>query len=155
MKIDADDRQRIGDAVIAAEAITDGEVMVIAAVQSDAYHDVALQWAVVGMFLVLAVQAAVPGHFVPVLDWALRGGWADVWPLWFLLTAQLVLLAVVFLLPHVRLQAASHAHDADTRLDQGAPRPATGGAAVSGQHRIAHCHPYRRAALRLGSRTSG
>ena len=98
MKIDANDRQRIGEAVKAAEATTDGEVMAISAGQSDSYHDVALQWAVLGIFLVLALQAAVPGHFIPVLDGALRGGWGDAWPTWFLLTAQLVLLAVVFLL---------------------------------------------------------
>jgi putative membrane protein len=70
----------------------------MAARQSDAYHDVGLHWAVLGMFLVLAVQAATPGHFVPVLDWALRGGWGTHWPGWLLLTAQLAMLAVVFLL---------------------------------------------------------
>jgi len=98
MRIDQRDRQRIGDAVKAAEATTDGEIVAIAARQSDSYHDVGLQWAVLGMFLVLAVQAAVPGHFVPVLDRVLRGGWGDQWPGWFLLTIQLVLLAIVFLL---------------------------------------------------------
>ena len=97
MRIDAQDRERVGAAVKAAEATTDGEIVAIAARQSDAYHDVALHWAVLGIFLVLAVQAVVPGHFVPVLDWALRGGWGEQWPIWFLLTAQLVVLAVVFL----------------------------------------------------------
>ncbi|MBY8828752.1 TPM domain-containing protein [Hephaestia mangrovi] len=97
MRIDAQDRERVGAAVKAAEATTDGEIVAIAARQSDAYHDVALHWAVLGIFLVLAVQAAVPGHFVPVLDWALRGGWGEQWPIWFLLTAQLVVLAAVFL----------------------------------------------------------
>lgn len=103
MRIDEQDRQRIGDAVKAAEATTDGEIVAIVAGQSDAYHDVALHWAILGMFLVLAVQAAVPGHFVPVLDWALRRGWGEPWPLWFLLTALLVLLAFVFLVLRVAL----------------------------------------------------
>ena len=98
MRITDKDRQGVADAVKAAEATTDAEVVAIAARQSDAYHDVALHWALLGMFLVLAVQAAVPGHFVPVLDWALRGGWGEQWPGWFLLTAELVLLALVFLL---------------------------------------------------------
>jgi len=98
MRIGEEDRQRIGAAVKAAEATTDGEIVAIAARQSDAYHDVGLHWAVLGTFLVLAIQAAVPGHFVPVLDWALRGGWGDAWPGWLLLTAELALLALVFLL---------------------------------------------------------
>jgi putative membrane protein len=98
MRITDEDRQRVGAAVKAAEATTDAEVVAIAAKQSDAYHDVALHGALLGMFLVLAVQAAVPGHFVPALDWALRGGWGETWPGWFLLTAELVLLAAVFLI---------------------------------------------------------
>jgi putative membrane protein len=98
MRITDEDRQRVGEAVKAAEATTDAEVVAIAARQSDAYHDVALHWALLGMFLVLAIQAAAPGHFVPLLDWALRGGWGEQWPGWFLLTAELVLLAAVFLI---------------------------------------------------------
>lgn len=97
MRIEPEDRQRVAEAVKAAEATTDGEVVAIVARQSDAYHDVAVHWAVIGMLLVLALQAALPGHFVPVLDWALRGGWGEAWPIWFLLTAQLVMLAAVFL----------------------------------------------------------
>ncbi|MGN6620943.1 MAG: TPM domain-containing protein, partial [Sphingomonas sp.] len=84
MRIDSEDRQHVAEAVKAAEATTDGEIVAIAAKQSDAYHDVVLHWAVIGMFLLLAIQAALPGHFVPVLDWALRGGWGDQWPGWFL-----------------------------------------------------------------------
>ena len=72
MEISESDRTRIAAAVTAAEATTDAEVATIAARQSDAYHDVGLHWAVLGMFLVLAIQAATPGHFVPVLDRALR-----------------------------------------------------------------------------------
>ncbi|MGN6374770.1 MAG: TPM domain-containing protein [Sphingomonas sp.] len=98
MLISDEDRARVAATVKAAEATTDAEIVAITATQSDAYHDVGLHWAVLGMFLVLALQAIVPGHFVPVLDWALGGGWSHDWPLWFLLTAQLVLLAVVFLL---------------------------------------------------------
>jgi putative membrane protein len=98
MQISDNDRARVAAAVKAAEATTDAEIVAIASAQSDAYHDVGLHCAVLGMFLVLALQAVVPGHFVPVLDWALGGGWAHDWPLWFLITAQLVLLAFVFLI---------------------------------------------------------
>ncbi|HEU4959254.1 MAG TPA: hypothetical protein VFT56_02500 [Sphingomonas sp.] len=103
MRIDEADRQRIGDAVKAAEATTDGEVVAIAAAQSDAYHDVALHWAVAGMFLVLAIVAAVPGHFVPVIDWATGNGWGREWPGWLLLTLLLIVLAIVFLLLRLAL----------------------------------------------------
>lgn len=97
MEMSETDRSRIADAVKAAEATTDAEVATIAAQQSDAYHDVGLHWAVLGMFLVLAIQAAVPGHFVGVLDVLNDGGWGHAWPTWLLLTLQIVLLAVVFL----------------------------------------------------------
>lgn len=97
MRIGTHDRQRVAQAVSAAEASTDGEVMAILARCSDAYHDVAINWAAFGMFLVLAIQAIVPGHFVPALDWALRGGWGAAWPGWLLLTAELLGLALVFI----------------------------------------------------------
>jgi putative membrane protein len=98
MQISQADRERIGAAVKAAEATTDAEIVAIAAEQSDAYHDVVLHWAVLGMLLVLAIVAVVPHHFVPLLDAAFGGGWAKVWPSWFLLTALLVLLALAFLI---------------------------------------------------------
>ena len=97
MEISESDRTRIAAAVTAAEATTDAEVATIAARQSDAYHDVGLHWAVIGMFLVLAIQAATPGHFVGALDALAGGGWGRDWPTWLLLTAQLAMLVVVFL----------------------------------------------------------
>jgi len=97
MNISEDDRRRIAEAVTAAEATTDAEVATIAARQSDAYHDVGLHWAVLGMFLALAIEAAVPGHFVGALDAAAGGGWGMDWPVWLLLTAQIAMLAVVFI----------------------------------------------------------
>ena len=103
MRIDEADRQRIGAAVKAAEAATDAEVVAIAAAQSDTYQDVALHWAVAGMFLVVAIVAAVPGHFVPVIDWATGNGWGREWPGWLLLTLLLIVLAIVFLLLRVAL----------------------------------------------------
>lgn len=61
MHLTDEDRARVAAAVAAAERRTDGEIVTIVARQSDAYHDVALHWAVLAMLLVLALLAAVPG----------------------------------------------------------------------------------------------
>ena len=96
MRLDEADRARIGGAVTGAEKTTDAEIVTIVADRSDAYHDAVLHWAVLGLFLLIALQAAVPGHFVPLLD-VLAGGWGRDWSLGLLLTALLILLVFVFL----------------------------------------------------------
>ena len=98
MRLAPEDRARIGAAVAAAEATTDGEIVAIVAAQSDAYHDVALHWAVLALLFVVALLAAIPGHGVPLLD-PLSNGWEG-WTGGELLTALLVVLAIVFLLVH-------------------------------------------------------
>ena len=108
-RLSDDDRVRIGDAVRAAEETTDGEIVAIAAARSDKYHDAVLHWALLGMFLMLAAQAVVPNHFVPVLDWATGSGWGRDWTLGELLAAQLLLLAVVFLVLRFALAGARYA----------------------------------------------
>lgn len=105
MRLVEADRARVASAVPAAEAGTDAEVAVIAAAQSDAYHDAALHWAVIAMLLLVAVQAAVPGHFAGLLDLLPGGGWDRTWSVGDLLTLTLVLLVLVFLA--VRLLLAS------------------------------------------------
>jgi len=68
------DRQRVSSAIAAAESKSSGEIVTVATPISDAYHDVALHWAVVVMILALAVSAWRP-------DWLqfwyeqLLGGW--------------------------------------------------------------------------------
>jgi putative membrane protein len=68
------DREKIAAAVAAAEAKSSGEIITVATPISDAYHDVALHWAVVVMILALAASAWRP-------DWLqfwygrLLGGW--------------------------------------------------------------------------------
>ena len=99
MQLAPEDRARIGAAVAAAEATTDGEIVAVVAGQSDAYHDVALHWAVLAMLFVVAVLAAVPGHGATVLD-PLSNGWEGGWSGGELLTALLVVLALVFLAVH-------------------------------------------------------
>jgi putative membrane protein len=61
MRLTESDRAKVAEAVSAAEARTDGEIVTIVAQQSDAYHDVGLHWAVLAMLLVLALLAAIPG----------------------------------------------------------------------------------------------
>jgi putative membrane protein len=90
------DRARIRDAVATAEATTEGEIVVVLARRSDAYHDVGLHMAVLAMLLVLAATALWPG-------WLLAfHGWAEPWgdgptPL-FLLTTLAWVQGAVFLI---------------------------------------------------------
>lgn len=60
MRFTPGDHIRVTAAVTAAEAHTDGEIVTVVARQSDAYHDVALHWAVLGLLLVIALLAAFP-----------------------------------------------------------------------------------------------
>ncbi|WP_174293062.1 TPM domain-containing protein [Sphingomonas bacterium] len=105
MHLHPEDRARIGAAVVAAEATTDGEIVAIVARQSDAYHDVALHWAVLALLFVVALLAALPGHGVPLLD-PLSNGWEGDWSGGELLTALLVGMALVFLAVHYATRPA-------------------------------------------------
>jgi putative membrane protein len=67
---------QVTDAVTAAEATTDGEIVTIVSGQSDAYHDVALHYAVGAMLAVVAAMAAWPWILQMKLEW-LHGGWAS------------------------------------------------------------------------------
>ena len=68
------DRARVAEAVAKAEAASDGEIVTIVAPRSDAYHDVALHYAVLLMLFVPAFWAFAPQSLV---DWAasLLLGW--------------------------------------------------------------------------------
>jgi putative membrane protein len=73
LKLSADDHNRVSAAIAAAEAKSDGEIIAVAADQSDAYHDVGLHYALLVLFLVLAFFAAWPGQLE---DWWTRlMGW--------------------------------------------------------------------------------
>jgi len=67
---------QVTDAVTAAEATTDGEIVTIVSGQSDAYHDVALHYAVGAMLALVAAFAAWPWILQMKLEW-LHGGWAS------------------------------------------------------------------------------
>ena len=73
LKLSADDHARVSAAIAAAEAKSDGEIIAIAADQSDAYHDVGLHYAVLVLFLVLAFFAIWPNQLE--LWWTRLMGW--------------------------------------------------------------------------------
>jgi len=62
-----EDRDLVTAAVAEAERSSDGEIVTIIAARSDAYHDVALHYAVLAMLLVPAALAFVPQAWI---DWA-------------------------------------------------------------------------------------
>ena len=72
--ISEEERAAIAAAVAKAEAASDGEIVTIVALRSDAYHDVGLHYAVLLMLFVPAFWAFAPQSLV---DWAagLLFGW--------------------------------------------------------------------------------
>jgi putative membrane protein len=73
MQISQDDRDLIAAAVTAAERGSDGEIVTIVAPRSDAYHDVALHYAVLLMLLVPAFWAFAPQSLVDIAARILLG----------------------------------------------------------------------------------
>ena len=101
LRLSAEDHAKVSAAIAAAEAKSDGEIIAIAADQSDAYHDVGLHYAVLVLFLVLAFFAIWPHQLE--LWWTRLMGWTAEPSLRQLLTlllgfALLKFLAVLFIL---------------------------------------------------------
>jgi putative membrane protein len=71
-------RQRVSEAVTAAESATSGEIVPVLADQSDGYTDVALLWAIGAAFTAMSVFAAFPEPFLDAWD-ATFGGWGHEW----------------------------------------------------------------------------
>lgn len=69
------DRAKVSAAIAAAEAKSSGEIVAVATPLSDAYHDVALHWALVPLFAVLAWAAWRPTALAWWYDF-LFGGWS-------------------------------------------------------------------------------
>lgn len=89
------DRQRVSDAIAAAEANSSGEIVAVATPISDAYHDVALHWALIPLFAVLAWAAWRPTALIWWYNF-LFGGWQPDPTLSELLTLLMVLAAFKF-----------------------------------------------------------
>ncbi len=75
MQLTEADREKVSAAIAAAEAKTSGEIVAVTTPISDAYHDVALHWALVPLFAVLAWAAWSPTALIWWYDF-LFGGWS-------------------------------------------------------------------------------
>ena len=95
MRLSASDQARVTAAVTAAERDTDGEIVTIVASRSDSYHDVALHWALLAMFLVLALIATLPDEALALLD--RFDGWSHDYSRSTLLLILMMILAATFL----------------------------------------------------------
>jgi putative membrane protein len=74
MRLSEADHDKVSAAIAAAEGKSAGEIVAVATPISDSYHDVALHWALVPLFAVLAGAAWCPA----CLNWCyhlLFGGW--------------------------------------------------------------------------------
>ena len=94
-EISQTERDAISAAISAAEASSDGEIVAVTTPLSDSYHDVALHWALVPLFAVLAWAAWRP----TALEWwyqFLFGGWQPDPSMGELLTLLLVFAALKF-----------------------------------------------------------
>ena len=93
--LSADDHARVSAAIADAELKSDGEIVAVATDLSDAYHDVALHWALLVLVATLAAFAAWP----PLLRFwfdLFFGGWRPEPSLRELLTLLLVLSVAKF-----------------------------------------------------------
>jgi putative membrane protein len=95
MHLSDSDREKVAAAIVAAEANSNGEIVAVATPISDAYHDVALHWALVPLFAVLAWAAWRPTALVWWYDFLL-GGWHPDPTLSQLLTLLMVFAALKF-----------------------------------------------------------
>jgi len=102
MVLSPEDHARVSAAVAAAEGGTSGEIVTLVAARSDAYHDVALHWAVLAMLGVLAALATWPGIALGLHGLA-AGPWADAPGAGRLYLYALVLAAAAFLAARVAL----------------------------------------------------
>jgi putative membrane protein len=95
MQLSQADREKVGKAITSAEATSDGEIVAVMTPLSDSYHDVALHWALVPLFAVLAWAAWRP----TALAWwyqFLLGGWQPEPSMGQLLTLLLFFAALKF-----------------------------------------------------------
>ena len=146
------DRARIGEAITAAELNSDGEIVAAATPKSDAYHDVALHWAVATLIAVLAWFAAFPA----TLDWydeLLFGGWREVPGPHELLTLLMVIAVAKFTVVLLVLRIPAAAAGTDSGRNQTAAGAAARDHGVQGGGRAADDRADGRADLSVARRT--
>ena len=96
LRLSDEDHAKVSAAIAKAEAQTNGEIVAVATPISDPYHDVALHWALIPLFAVLAWAAWRP----PALAWwydFLIGGWESEPTMSQLLTLLMVFAALKFI----------------------------------------------------------
>lgn len=89
------DHDKVSAAITAAELKSDGEIVAVATPISDAYHDVALHWALISLFAVLAWAAWRPTALAWWYDF-LFGGWQPDPTMSWLLTLLMFFAALKF-----------------------------------------------------------
>ena len=95
VRLTPEDSGKVSAAIAAAEANSNGEIVAVATPISDAYHDVALHWALIPLFAVLAWAAWRPTALVWWYDF-LFGGWSPDPTLSQLLTLLMAFAALKF-----------------------------------------------------------
>ena len=96
------DHELVTAAVTEAERATSGEIVVVAAARSDAYHDVALHYALLAMLIVPAALALVPKSWIDRVVASLMG-WNAELSRSALMLLLFVLLTLAFLLVRLLL----------------------------------------------------
>ena len=76
MRLSEEDHARVSAAIAQAELKSDGEIVAVVSDCSDAYHDVALHWAVFVLIAKLAAAAAFPSGLERLFR-TLFGGWTE------------------------------------------------------------------------------
>lgn len=96
-RLSQQDHERVTAAVAKAEQVSDGEVVTIVAPRSDAYHDVALHYAVLAMLIVPAMLALLPKAWIDRAATLLLG-WNGEFDRRALMLVLFVLLTLAFLI---------------------------------------------------------
>ena len=136
LSLQPDDHRKVSEAIAAAEAASDGEILTIVSADSDSYHDVALHWAVAAMIGVLALSAWQAARLASLWEAVIRlgrngkrgrspvrGDGAG---------------GARFPADAADPQAARGSGGADSRRDQGAPGPPPRHCLVQGGRRTPH-----------------
>ena len=152
--IGEEDRALIAAAVAKAEAASDGEIVTIVAPRSDAYHDVALHYAVLLMLFVPAFWAFAPQSLVDCAAGLVLGWNAE-------LNRELVMLYIfvklagAFLVVRIVLAYQPLRMALTPGRTKIAPGPSPRGRTVPRQLRAEDARPHRRPPLSLARRAAG
>ncbi len=106
LRFTPEDHAQVTAAVVEAERRSDGEIVTIVAAKSDAYHDVALHYAVLAMLAVPALIALAPRSWIDRLA-ALLLGWNAKFSMAAAMIGLFAALALAFLLVRLLLRSTA------------------------------------------------